>query len=246
MFGTWKVESLRLTVFHQVSDPPRGLWEKLMGSAPDSRDEKPKLGVSSEQGSATGNSLILQTQRGRLDWLFMPMPPPPNIHTNEVASLLSVEDSIKLFDQALLTTFSFTRNPTRLALGVVLFEECSDQRSCTKRIAEHVPGIRDAIIDTTDLIFQVNRIRRSKRVPHVTINRICNWQVANVLGGNIYVTPTQAPQFQSSAPKSLAKVTLDINTVAGQTTAISTDNYRKLLSEFVELAHEVAVEGDIV
>ena len=246
MFGTWKVESLRLTVFHQESDPPSGLWEQLMGSAPDSRDEKPKLGVSSEQGSSTGNSLILQMQRGRLDWLFMPMPPPPNIHANEVASLLSADDSIALLDKALLTTFSYTRNPIRLALGVVLFEEGDDQKSCTRRISEHIPGIRDAIIDTTDLIFQVNRIRRSKRVPHVTINRICNWQVANVLGGNIYITPTQAPRFQSSSPKSLAKVALDINTVADQATAISTDNFRKLLGEFVELAHKVAVEGDIV
>jgi len=246
MFGAWKVESLRLTVFHQESDPPSGLWEQLMGSAPDSRDEKPKLGVSSERGSSTGNSLILQMQIGRLDWLIMPMTPPPNLHANEVASLLSVNDSIELLDKALLTTFSYTRNPIRLALGVVLFEEGDDQKSCTRRIAEHIPGIRDAIIDTTDLIFQINRTRRSKRVPHVTINRICNWQVANVLGGNIYVTPTQGPQFQSNSPKSLAKVALDINTVAGQATAISTDNFRKLLGEFVELAHKVAVEGDIV
>ena len=241
MFDKWRVESLRLTVFHQVDNPPGGLWRQLTGTPPDSRDEQPKLGIYNEQGTIKGNRLILKSQVGRYDWHIVPMPPESNM---DIASLLSVKESADLLKEALATTFESLRNPLRLALGVVLFEECADQSECVVRIAEHIPALRAVITGTTDLIFQVNRKRRSGVVPHVQINRIGTWRVVDVHSGNIHVSQAEAPTIQMGTSKSLAKVALDINTTPGGP-AISPTNYRKLFAEFLEYANAIALKGDI-
>lgn len=245
MFGNWKVESLRLTIFHATDTAPVGLWRELTGMHPDARDEKPRLGISNERGTAAGNNLTLQVRVQRLDWQIMPVLPLPDINTEKVASLSSVDENVKLLERALSTTFSYTRNLTRLALGVVLFEEADTPAGCIDIISRHIPALSSTISGTTDLIFQINRKRRSMRVSHATINRVCNWQVANIQGGNILVGQTQEPQLRLSTPRLLARLSLDINTVPTNT-AISHDNFQKLLTEFIELARVVAVKGDVI
>ena len=75
-FGEWEVENCRLTIFHSSGSTEPGLWERLMGTSPESIDSRPREGLLREQGGANGNKLLLVTQAQRLDWHLLPDPAP--------------------------------------------------------------------------------------------------------------------------------------------------------------------------
>ena len=244
-FGEWSVESLRLTTFHGVKSPPQGLWSELMGINPESQDSRPREQFTREQGPLGENRLLLETQRQRLDWKVFPSPPPAASNGgSDVPNLLAVEQGVELLQNALTVTLKHISLVNRLALGVVLLKSAMDSSEGIATIVKYVPHLASALDGTSDLIYQINRKRHSRVAPHVEINRLCKWTLEQYQGGALLISPSQNPVFQPDKTRFLAKASLDINTVPSDT-AISTKRMPALLGEFIELAREVAIKGDI-
>ena len=244
-FGEWSVESFRLTLFHTMQPSPQGLWHALMNIEPESHEAKPRQFVTIDQGPLGPDRLVLETQRQRLGWHVLPAPPGVHDNAATVLKLLGVEQGIDLLQKALSTTLQHIPVVTRLALGAVLFRVTKDPRDAVAQITSHIPKLEAAVKGGTDLIFQINRRRRSNSVPHVVINRIHKWTVEQFQSGAFLVSTSQAPVFQQANVKHLAKFTLDINT-APENNAISSKKMSSLLTEFIEYARVAALNGDAI
>ena len=241
-FGGWDVESLRLSVFHPERTPSPGLWEQLMGIAPESSDTRAREGVVQEQGAVGSNALLLAVQRTRLDWNLLPGPSQGQQKSPPI--LVSAEQGISLLAQALDVSTNARGLVQRLALGVVLARQAHNLSDGFKWLSKYLPRLDLEDVGGTDFVYQINRRRRSPSTPHILINRLAKWQLEEVQGGTFTVSPSGPPNFAVSERVFVSKLTLDINT-APSNNAFSPSRIPSLFSDFVGFAGEIATKGDI-
>ena len=241
-FAPWRVETLRLTIFHSTGSPISGLWEGLMGISPETVDSKPRERVLREQGGANGNQLLLAAQPQRLDWNFIPNPP-ADPETRSLPILTAVDQAIPVLQKALDVSLQSLRQVPRLAFGAVLTQQASSLSEGMNQLSKCLPhmGLESPV---DDFIYQINRRRPSSYAPHVQINRLAKWQLEQFQSGAIRIIPSQNPQWEFSESGVVSKLVLDINT-ATENNAISADKMPTLFVELVVFAREIAAEGDI-
>ena len=241
-FGGWGVESLRLSIFHPEEEPGPGLWEQLLGIAPESSDIRAREGVVQEQGIIDGDVLLLALQRTRLDWNLLPGPgrdqqePPP--------VLMAAEQGVPLLARALGISVDVRGLIQRLALGVVLNRQARSLSDGLEWLSMHLPRLDLGDIGGTDFVYQVNRRRRAPSAPHVTINRLARWQIEEVHGGTFTVSSSGPPSFVESERIFVSKLIMDVNT-APESSAFSSDRAPGLFSDFAGFAGEIAIRGDV-
>ena len=238
----WFPETLRLSVFfaprHQEEDH-HSLWQRVMGSQPESQEHRPHQGIYQEHGAVHGNQLFFAAQKDRMDWTVLPGPPAAE---GGIATLGSVGQMVELLHRALAVSLEAGRAVDRLALGVSLLKEAGDNADAVNFLSRYMSNVIQG--SPTDFAYQVNRRRRSERVPHASVNRLAKWTVEAVQSGSFRVGPPSAPVFVSSSTRVVSKVVLDINTIPGDP-AISLKQLPALFEEFVEWASEIADRGDI-
>ena len=139
-FGEWNVESLRLSVFHSERPSRAGLWEQVMGIAPESSDTRAREGIVQERGSVEGNVLLLVAQSRRLDWNLLPGPPPSDAREG-LPTLVAAEQGIPLLRRALDVSVRACGIMDRLALGSVLIRRASSLSEGLKHLSEHLPRL---------------------------------------------------------------------------------------------------------
>ena len=249
-FGEWDVTNLRLTVFYNGRPLRAGLWRRLVGIPPESSETREREGVVQEQGIIEGgNVLHLGIQSARLDWNFHPSPVQPNIGGVPliVPSLVAAERAVPVLRRALDVSIAACGRVDRVALGNILVKQETDQLESIKWLAKYLPHLSLENHEGEGFVLQTNRRRRSERVPHIQVNRIARWQQEVSLGlrGTIAVG-SGVPQSNVEAHSQgfISKLTVDINTVPGGS-AVSNDRLPGLFEEFVGLAQEIAIKGDI-
>ena len=240
-FGLWNTESLRLTLFHSTDAPVAGLWERLMGTDPESSESKPREGTLQEQGTVDGNRLLLAAQPGRLDWNLLPSVSGPEHRGLPI--LTDTSDTVPLLERALTVSLGAVTQVPRLAFGAGLLREVSSPDEGIGQLAKCLPQVSMEGQSGQDFIYQSNRRRRSSHARHVQINRLAKWQTEAHQGGEIVVSP-QGTQLRSLPPSWVVRLILDINT-APESNAIAVDRMPDLFAEFVAFAREIASEGDV-
>ena len=245
-FGEWDIESLRLSIFYPPGGSTlSGLWEQLMGIAPENEANRPREGIRQEQGSAEGNRLLLDIRSERLDWHIVGGQPPRGEEgRSPVIKLNAGERMTPLLARALGVSLRSLGQVHRLAFGVVLVWQASDLNEGMRQLSKFLPQIDLENRGGSDFVYQINRRSRSTLVPHVTINRLSRWQTEEVQGGTLRITPTQ-PRFEISERVLMNKLILDVNT-APESNAISPDRMPALFGELSNLAHNVAIKGDVL
>ena len=248
-FGEWDVTNLRLTVFYEGRPLGAGLWRRLVGIPPESSETREREGIVQEQGIVEdGNVLHLGVQSARLDWNFHPGPIQPDIGgvPQSVPSLVAVERVVPVLRRALEVSIASCGRVNRVAFGSILVKQKADQLESMKWLAKYLPHLSLENHEGEGFVLQVNRRRRSERVPHVRVNRIARWQQEVSLGlrGTIAVG-SGAPQSSVEAHSQgfINKLTVDINNVPGGS-AISSDRLPGLFEEFIGLTQEIAIKGD--
>ena len=243
-FGPWGVEHLRLTLFHPLGVETLQLWEQLVGARPESIEERPREGVVRQHGGVDGNRLFLATQGERLDWTFLPTPTADQgIDTAPV--LADLEQATLTLRRALDISVRSVRQVHRLALGVLLEQQVANQADGMSKLSKCLPHLNLEGQDGSDFIYQINRRRRSSVVPHARVNRIARWSLEQFVSGEVRITPTQVPQLQQFGKGFVDRLLLDINTNP-ENNAIAPARMPGLLVEFIDLAHKVASEGDVL
>ena len=242
-FAEWDVESLRLSIFHPARPTVPGLWEKLMGVSPESIDERPRQQLLREVGRANGNRLLSIIQTQRVDWNFRP-DPPTDSEIVTPPTLADVNQAIPVLQRALGVSLQVAQLVERLAFGVVLVQQIASSDEGMRQLSKYLPHMELETRGGSDFVYQINRRRRSSNAPHVQINRLAKWSLEEFHSGALRVTSNQAPQFESSGPRFVNRLVLDINT-APDNSAISAQKMSTLFVEFMVLAREIATNGDV-
>ena len=243
-FGQWSVDHLRLTVFHPPGFQTSELWELLMRVRPESIEERPRDGVVQQQGEADGNRLLLVTHAERLDWTFVPNPTVSH-GTNTPPVLLDPNQAVRKLQEALDISLRSVKQVNRLAFGVLLGQQVVNPSEGMSQMSKYLPHMDLEERGGSDFIYQVNRRRRSSRVPHVQLNRLARWSLEQFISGGIRIAPAQAPQLQQSGSGFVSRLLLDINT-APENNAIAVERMPGLFVELINLACKVATEGDVL
>jgi hypothetical protein len=241
-FAPWSVESLRLSVFHPERKDRSGLWARLMGSSPESINERPRDQIFQEEGPAGRNRLFLATQSQRLDWNIVPSLP-ANADATKLLFLADIDQALSLVQGELEVSARQVQQIDRLAFGAILLQQVDNMSDGMRCLSKYLPFLDLERREGTDLLYQINRRRRSNHVPHVLVNRLSKWSLEYAQSGALVVAPARRPRLETSEPQTVVKLVLDVNT-APENNAISLDRMPILLTEFLGFAQEIATRGD--
>ena len=243
-FGEWDIENLRISIFCPVDRTKASqaaLWEKVVGSPPESIDTRPREGVTRESGPLDGNLLVLAVQASRVDWLAQPI-----VDSDQDLSptLKAGEDVLTVLQKALGLTLELAPIVSRLAFGVSLIRQVPDPQLALQQLSKYLPDLNLNSMEGSDFIHQVNRRRLSSTVPNAQINRLARWSVARVGAIHVRMGAPGQPQIRANDAGVARHLILDVNTTTS-TSAVSPQRVPALLKELEELAGELARKGDV-
>jgi hypothetical protein len=241
----WQVENLRLSIFGPMPPRQRGYWERLMGISPVSIDDRPREDILREQGPVGTNTLILASQLGRIDWQLLPTPTtaPQPLPQSAPRFVQAVDEAVDVLRRALQSSLSQIKQVDRLAFRAALANEAHTSEQTLLHLSRYLPQMSLVERGGLDFQYRINRRRRSRTAPHVSINRVTRWEVAQVQTGELRID-NRGVQFETHAVGHIDKVDIDVNT-APENNAIATDRMPALLNELIELVVKIADEGDI-
>ena len=241
----WGAENVRLTLFFSpsLSVKAEGWWEFVAGGPPDSSIDKPKTKERVEIGTWEGAQLILQSQplQGRVDWVLTES---GELGTPATATF---PERARVFLDLMSKWLQRNDLPasTRLAIGGIATLAVSDRES-GYNILSHFLNFDVDTRDTSDFLYQINRIRQSTVIENMKVNRLSRWYVGQFLRRTIAVSGEGIISTPSSEPTEIScRIELDINTSTDDDRVISYDNLVPLTRELFALASEIIVMGDV-
>ena len=243
VFDQWETENLRVSLFPpsptelwEDSGLLTGLWEGVTDAKPDSVDSRPKGRITKVGGNTAEGSLLLVGQRNKIDWLVVGEP------TSVFPELRDVNGVLDLLRKATERSLGKFAQVQRLAMGAVLMAPVRDPTQGLKQLSQFLPRLELDSMEGVDFIYRVNRRRRSTVVPHVRINRLAKWSI--VQAGNLQITLDTEPALNTSTVRFARRLELDINNDP-RAGVMGRAKIPELLDEFVSLASELSLKGDI-
>ena len=237
---------------------PRPLWQSLIGDQPVQVNTRPGQNVIQEIGPFDDAQLVIGQRVERIDIVLRPVPETPVVKKGpEFVEPLSELRPFATFGEFANILPKFVRLVTkwlgaapslnRLAFGAILVEEVQDLNDAQRALQLLLPNVAfDPNDGVEDIFWQINRPRQSRVVAEIKINRLMKWSMPEVSVLAIPVVGRAVASGSHVAAKSQAvRVELDINTDAKRQNELPTTDLGKLFEELVELANEIALEGDI-
>lgn len=248
---SWMVQLLRISAFPIAGVPvadPTSWWETTIGSAPDSMTNKPKEGLVQLNGQIDETAqLVLSCQPDRIDWQLSPIEPtdlPPDYPAidNFETALPKFIDIINRWLEQPRPEFQ------RIAFGAILVKQVSNRVSGYSEIAKYLPAVKIDAEGSTDFSYTINRPRPSTlAIEGLTINRLSKWGVAVF---KMFKLPMIASEgiklIMHAADKEtyLCRLELDINTTT-DIAKLPNEQIKEIFAELVNLAKEIAAQGDV-
>jgi len=246
--SAWHVESLRLTAFPVLGTPLTDIswWTELVGEPAETKTIQPRVGVETEQGEFLGAKLVNQIQPHRVDWhLQFPDQEPQADAFPTIGPFLEI---VEPFVRLMLRWLDLETCPElqRLAFGVVLAYPVESRTAGYRQLAAFLPSVKLHPEGSSDFLYQINRVRTStSKIEGLGINRLSKWSVAALQ--RVSLSFRKELDMSVAMDKALyaCRLDLDINTVAKFSAPLPEKQRGPLLQELVDLAKEIASEGDI-
>lgn len=243
----WRASLLRLTAFAVPNsfDEQRNVWQELaLGEA---ESEERKKGQFTVQGPAWGHWVIVTTGLGRIDIIYAPKPEGPE-EFSEVAfrDVGSFPESLESFLPKIRPWIE-SKCPalSRFAFAPIVRMPVKDKAEGYRQISAYLPFTVDGT-KCSDFQYQINRFRRSRAIGNLKINCLTKWSVAFVKGllTQYKLTSADPVTVQHLGEQMACELVMDINTDADYKGEYDSQTRRDLLSEFVEIANDLATNGD--
>jgi len=219
-------------------------WQELMGTEAEACVIKPReqlleeAGPISRAGLEGGARLILRKGRPRLDLLLQTTPTPQTSRLDNVGRLPEVEGILRDLGKK---WFALPTAPKlkRLALALDVVHPEAGRDGGYHQLQDYLHNLRvDG--ESQDLLFQINRPRKSRFVEGLQMNRLCKWSV-----GMLAVFQVTGPGSRNVSRSYYTDLDLDMSTSADREEALPMEAVPNLLDECGILALEVAKEGDV-
>ncbi len=245
-FGEWDIESLRVSLFSPVGSlisAKQDIWQKVTDNEPDSIDTRPRERVTRAVGSVDKNNLQLLIREDRLDWIIQPNID-SHLPTDPVLTLKDTNETLALLQKATRYSLETISIVQRFAFSPVLIKHVSEPTAGLSQLSRYLPRLDTASMEGSDFIYQNNVRQRSTSVPHVRINRLSKWSIAQIGSLELKVRASERPHVNTPSIRYARMLNLDVNSDP-TTGAVSGDKIPGLFDELVTLANQVATKGDI-
>jgi hypothetical protein len=244
--STWNANSLRFTAFPEANfQIDTNWWENVVGESPETEISQAKTGTLQYEGNFEGGKLVLGIQKNpalpRIDWVYA-----PSDFDETLPSLGDFGRAVNIFEQYISKwLISSNLSFKRIAFGLTLHQPISDKKQGYELLASRYLGISPHFGEnTSDFLYQINRIRQSQQVEGLPINRLMKWSVGRYQPMITIISPTQTTQ-QSLPESFMVLLELDINSSPEYMSSFKDLEASNLLKEFVSLAYEIAEKGEI-
>lgn len=242
----WLTQRLRLTAFPSPTADvaPSTWWRDVLADSPEHHQEQPKRGLLMDTGRFQGGLLALQVHPMRIDWQWSPILS-DEVMAQGIASLGQFRDCHDSFVDAMRKWIAMSPALNRLAFGAVLFVPAANQQEAQQHLATYVRSVR-LDPEAHDFSYRINRRRMSRSgIPGLLINRLSTWSVGATQLSEVEVVASQtAPRVTTAAPITISQLELDISTAPDFKQVLPQEALPHLLDELVQLALEIARDGD--
>ena len=191
----WATEAMRLSVFPLDAAITNGQhWERGVGSPPEVVNRPPQQPPRTiEEGGWNNGRLQVESQQGQIHWRTFSAAANPG----GPPSIGSFHSAIPPF-RALMDQWLAGHCPraNRIAFGANLMLPASSLQEAIMRLGGMLPDVSVAAEGVSDLMFRINRRRRSQCAEDWQINRLATWSVAEGINVEIVLlsgTPIQRP-----------------------------------------------------
>ena len=240
--STWQAESLRITCFPSSATEfnAANWWQDVIGEQPENTVVRARDGFRQDEGNVNGRKVVLGVQPNRIDWLMGPSEEESGI------TIGSLQDSLDSFLEMMSRWFKICPPLRRLAFGSVLALPVDSRKSGYEQIANYLSNVKLDPIGSSDFLYQINRTRNSQlEIPELVVNRLSKWSVAKRGLARFDFLPEARVSLFPSSDTFSCRLDLDINTSADYKNDLPVDKLTDVFLELVDLAKEIALEGDI-
>lgn len=246
--SAWHAESLRLTAFPITSTPlnDTNWWTELMGEPAETKTVQPKFDRQTEQGLFLGAKLVNQVQPNRIDWLIQLTDQESGaIVFPTIGPFLEV---IEPFVELMLRWFNLKTCPElkRLAFGPTFVYPVDSRVAGYRQLSVYLHSIKLDPEGSSDFLYQINRIRNStSKIDGLKINRLSKWSVSALQRMDFSVGKEIDLSVTKRQAQYACRLDLDINTAAEFAGPLPKKQLSLIFQELLDLAKEIALEGDI-
>lgn len=242
----WQVESTRFTVFVSPSAKisASDWWSSVVDAPPESHASRPREGFLQDTGAWGGGRLTLMVNPPRIDWIY-------GVDIGNIGPELDKFPALGEFQPEATRLVDLIHKwlpncpeSTRIAWGTVLSFPVADRKAGYLALSNYLHALKIDAEDSTDLIYQINRHRKSKVMQDLSLNRLSKWAVALIQPLTIQISPAGGALTQGSG-LTACRLELDVNTAPEEQAPLPRNFLEPLLDELVALTKEIAERGDV-
>lgn len=245
----WVVGHLRATTFipdlTAIDDFKSTWWKNVVGNTPEDERINHQGWVREQEGMLDGNLLTMVCRHGRVDWVLKYVEQGSPYETSKLPGIGPMSPKTLNPFMEVIRKWLFECPPTnRLAFGAILGRRATDAQAGYEKILSYISDVQLEPQGISDLVYQINRPRKSGFSKDIMINRLSRWSVQLTGTVGITVDPTIPKASASMQGQHICKLDLDINTTLLDD-AVSGDDAHTIFLELVSLGQEISTKGDI-
>jgi len=249
---SWLAQQLRLTAFTydtSVGDHT-AWWHVVTGESPAETATKLKEHQFFAAGETGKGKLLLNRSLPRVDWLYGPTErehDPPLI----LPSTGPFREELRFFSDLMHKWLDVSPPVYRLALGGLLYLPAESREDGYTHLKRYLPALTIDPIGSSDLLYQINRPRRSGSKEGLEINRLSKWSVISLIRARLTVGPELLASSDVTRLEFGGRLELDVNSSIAEKgdiremNALATHELHSLLDELAVFSQEIAREGDV-
>jgi len=238
----WKISTLRFTFFPKdefIFD--ENLWIKLVGAPAENISQQPKFKIMHFEGEYKTGNFVVDIDPLRVSFIYL-----PNKDSQKIISLGEYEESKLIFQSLIEKWFSISECPivNRIGFGGIFLIPVTSKVEGYTTIGKFLPSLKIDAENSTDLLYQINRPRKSKVNDTLIINRLMKWSIFKLEAS------IDQPFFKSNSQKIVSKeisvrLEFDINTHVDYQGQFSPEKQKTIYYELIKLSDEISEHGDI-
>jgi hypothetical protein len=233
--SSWNAQLLRLTLFVRQPVDGSGLWQAVVGTAPEIDEHKPREGLRRQAGQVDDALLEMGVAANRLDWVMSPpvemsLPDP----THHLGDPRTVADKFDRLLTPWLGNLDF--EVIRIAIGIVAISPEANRAAAYAHLQELVPSVTYDAEHTREVLYQVNRPARSEMMPGLELNRLTKWSAARFVSQNISFAVGGVITAAEAEIRHFARCECDHSTPAERTKVIENKSLLPIYEELRKLA----------
>jgi hypothetical protein len=233
----WQASQLQLVLFTQRALPlSTDIFSAFAGAPPDVQEDRPKELARRQVGSMNGAQLSVQITPIRVDIVLSPA-----LNVENPYSIGELKSQLTQFAKATLDWLPAWEVPTtRLSLVVRAVAPGGSLEACYQILKDNLRSVRVRPGEMNEFIFRVNWKAKTATLREGYYNRITTWSAVQFKMSGM-VGPEQGVPI---ATQQFAQVEMDLNTPQDRSTALPSDRLTTIYRDLLQLALEIADNGE--